>query len=278
MYKLIASDIDGTIMPRCEVASERTKKAVKAAEERGCKVILSTGRRMASAEVVANTFGIGQNPLISHCGAGISIPATSKVLKTVTIPSDVARRVFEIANTCDVKISIHQNPLIGRRVFLTPKYHFEGTLSSNSWYGTCCQELDMSDPSQLENPIQISLIGEGDGVEKAYKLIFNEFGNDLVYINYGRISFGYFVDIFAKGMSKASALKEIADELCIRPDEIVAFGDGSNDIEMLLYSGLPVVMGNSPDYLKEYAKIVAQTNENDGVAIVIEQLISNGMI
>ena len=78
-----------------------------------------------------------------------------------------------------------------------------------------------------------------------------------------------------KGTTKATALKQLAQHLEIKPQEIMALGDANNDIEMLEFAGLGVAMGNSSDYVKKLANYVTDTNDENGVATAIEKFIFN---
>lgn len=78
-----------------------------------------------------------------------------------------------------------------------------------------------------------------------------------------------------KGTTKATALKQLAQHLEIKPQEIMAFGDANNDIEMIQFAGLGVAMGNSSDYIKKLANYVTDTNDENGVATAIEKFIFN---
>ena len=78
-----------------------------------------------------------------------------------------------------------------------------------------------------------------------------------------------------KGTTKATALRELAHRLDIKPQEIMAIGDANNDIEMLEFAGLGVAMGNSSDYVKKLADYVTDSNDENGVATAIEKLILN---
>ena len=76
-----------------------------------------------------------------------------------------------------------------------------------------------------------------------------------------------------KGTSKGSAVKALADKLGISLEEVICIGDSGNDVSMLEEAGLSVVMGNAPDFIKEYGDYITDTNENYGVAKAIEKFI-----
>ncbi|WP_438836513.1 HAD-IIB family hydrolase [Streptococcus pluranimalium] len=80
-------------------------------------------------------------------------------------------------------------------------------------------------------------------------------------------------EILPQNVSKASALKKLAEKLGIEPEEIMAIGDANNDIEMLKFAGLPIAMENASDYVKTFAKDVTASNNHDGVAKAIQKWI-----
>ena len=93
-------------------------------------------------------------------------------------------------------------------------------------------------------------------------------GVDLVYASWGGC-----IEIMKKGTSKGSAVKALANRFNIPLDKVMCIGDSGNDISMLEVSGLSVVMGNAPEFIKAYGEYITDTNERDGVAKAIEKFI-----
>ena len=279
MYKLIASDVDGTIMPDNEVATQRTRRAVELVNTTSAIMSLSTGRRIASTEVVANTLGISNNPLICHCGAVITLPSQKKIIKATHISSDIAFQITKMALNSGSSVSILENVYEGRRIFQLPLPHYFRTVAYNSWYGSYCRPCELSEVKNLSDPIQISLQGKADFVVRAYNDIKTVFKDTLVYVDYGTLSSGdYVIDIFGTNVSKAQALLVLMDIYKIDVDEVVAFGDGLNDLEILGIAGLSVAMENAINHIKDRCMRVTLSNNEDGVAHVIEELYNKNLL
>ena len=279
MYKLIASDVDGTIMPSNEVSTMRMKQAVNNVNKASTVLSLSTGRRIASTEVVATTLGISKNPMICHCGAAITLPSQKKILRAVHIPANIALKITEIALRSGSGISILENVHEGRHIFQLPYSHYFRTVAYNSWYGSFCRPCEISDLKSLSDPIQISLQGNSECVLEAYGNIQAIFQDALVYVDYGMLSSGdYVLDIFAANVSKAQALLVLMDMYDVKSDEVAVFGDGKNDLEILSIAGLPIAMENAPNFVKEKCARIAPKNNKDGVACVLEELYERNLL
>ena len=279
MFKMIASDIDGTLVYKTNLPSDRTKRAVKAVKSLGVPFVLTTGRRIPSAKIMSYALDIADNPLISNCGSCILLPSRNEILYSKHIPKDLAFEIGKIAFSCGVNVAFYENVFDGDEILVFSQQQIYWMSSHSPWYGSFFRKIDVKPSALLNEPIQISLSGTSRNMHKAHDAFKREFEKDAIYMDYGILKHGdHIMDIFASGTSKANALEVLMKSYEISNSDLVAFGDGINDLEMLSMAGLSVAMENAPSYLKQKSKVIAPSSWNDGVAHVIEDLISTDMI
>jgi len=278
-FKMIASDIDGTLIYKSDYPSKRTKNAIKAVTMRGIPFVLTTGRRIASTKTISYAFDITENPIITNCGACISIPSRNNILHANHIPKDIAFEIGKIAFTSGVNAAFYENVYDGNNIYTFSTEHLHWMASHSPWYASFFEKIDIKNDSLINDPIQLCLSGTSEAMKKAKSLIQAEFKDDITLMDYGVLKHGdHIMDIFASDTSKANALEWLLGSYGFSKSELIAFGDGINDSEMLNVAGLSVAMDNAPQYLKQKAKIVAPSNKDEGVAHVIEELIAKNLL
>jgi len=278
VYKLIACDIDGTLLRSDGSTSPRTIKAIRLAQACGAKVSIATGRRIISAMPVIDAFRM-VHPAVVHCGAVVLQPGSESILMAQQIPRDTALHVCHIAENCGVDVTVFESVYKGRALYVTP--FAISDCAQPLWPRTLpeCREVATYDEACTSNPVQLCIQGNIDAVDRFLDKIDADFSNQVSFFDYGVLEDGFrVVDVFAAGVHKWMGVSFLADMWHIRPSETIAFGDSLNDEELIAHAGLGVAMGNSPDELKELADLVAPTNDEDGVAIVIESLARRGLL
>lgn len=267
-YKLIVTDMDGTLLGSDHKITEDNKKALKEVLKNGINVTVATGRMYKSAKIHID-FLNSKIPIIACNGALIKDPVTEETIYSNAISTDVFFKILKILDKYDVyyqcstedllmckkmnKINDKRkkiNDMMSKEINLIEINNFvEHTLDNEILKIVVIEE---ENPSILEEIMQeVCLIG-GIEVTKSW---FNN------------------IEIMAVGSDKGSALKFIADYLNIKREEIIAFGDNYNDITMLEYAGTGVAMGNADDFVKSKANYVSLKNYEDGVAKAIYELI-----
>lgn len=113
------------------------------------------------------------------------------------------------------------------------------------------------------------MLGDGDYLAKIEKEVYEKLHDRMDVYR----SEPFFLEILPKGINKATGLAKLLDTLGATRDELIAFGDGYNDISMIEYAGLGVAMGNAFDKVKESADIIAPDNDEDGIADVLERYV-----
>jgi len=294
MYKLIAIDIDGTLLKNDKTISNSTIKAIKEASSKGVKIVLSTGRPIQGLEKYAKQLNITSNDDygIACSGAFVQCLGTKEVLFESTLTYDDMQYLYNVAKQLKITLNIL---LQKEALILTP------TLNITTQLEALLSDLNMKvvDFTTLSKDIIINravYINENlyfkehlVGVMKRnnYKLTIPEIsnGNDSLVLDKENTPIELFnkftvlrpsyntLEILSKGVTKGTGIQLIAEKLGIHKDEVICIGDSGNDIDMINYAGLGVAMGNATTQIKEVADFVTLSNEEDGVAHVINKFI-----
>ena len=270
MYKLICTDMDGTLLGENHEVSENNKNALRKASELGVKVAITTGRLFTSAKAYADLVGV-EAPIISANGAYIREKDRNEVIYESILENEQLEFIDNVIkkygllgyfNTCDSVITESELPENHGYVIMNKNLPEESRVK--------VQLVDdfKTGFKQNEGKILKSIMfGEEEKLIEARKELF-QFGRfELVSSWKGNL------EVMQKETTKGHAVKILAERLGIKREEIICIGDGENDISMIKYAGLGVAMGNAEEYIKEKADYVTYTNVNDGVAKVVEKFI-----
>ncbi|KGM98089.1 HAD family hydrolase [Clostridium novyi A str. 4552] len=270
-YKLICLDMDGTLLDTNKKISNRTRNAIKKAHEKGVKIAISTGRVFVSAKYYASMLGISA-PIIASNGAYIREKDKDKIIYKSPINKNLCNDIINIAkkydfdfylNTFDTIISLKPYP--EGYTYLEMSNELPDDMKVNL---EVCTNLENEATKKNGEVIKAICISDNrEMLEKARKEISSLGNLEIV------SSLGDNFEIMNKDVSKGKGAKVLADFYGINQDEVICIGDGENDLSMINYAGLGVVMKNAPEYIKKYADYITDTNDNDGVAKVIEKFV-----
>lgn len=260
-YRLIVLDVDGTLVDRERRISPDTLGALEAAKASGVRVTLATGRMLASALPYARKIR-ADAPLILYNGARIQDPANGAILYSAHLPRHQAVRGLRLAQ----QFGLHANLYLGEGIYIERV----SETSRESARKDGVEQVAVGDlvgflAGQQEDPVKILLIGLGDRLE-AFAAAYRADTQDLPHIVRSEPTY---LEILRRGVTKGAALLRLCEFLGIPPSAAVAFGDNLNDLEMIQAAGLGVAMGNAHADLKQAAKVVAPSNDEDGVASVL---------
>lgn len=261
MYKFIACDIDGTLLKNSGELSEKTITAVKAVVEKGCIFALSTGRPIQGIEKFIQTMQL-HGPMITYNGGMIVDANTKEILFSKTLEYDDGKIVWDLGQSLDVTVCVwSENCLyVNKNNQRAEKYR--------SISGTPVSIIN----SIEDIPGKITKILWFDSEERMPELIEKCKGVVPESVTYCT-SRPYFLEFFSSKVSKAAALQFICDYCKIKKEEIIALGDGMNDIPMIDFAGMGVVLDNGNDEVKSHADYIAPSNDEDGVAFVINKFV-----
>jgi hypothetical protein len=275
--RLVAIDLDGTLLNSRREISEGNRRALLEAVEREVQVVIVTGRRFHSALPL-----VSQIPclvtLITSNGALIA-DSSGEVLHRDFLPRDVAQQVLEFAREYrPYSVAIFHTPGYGQ-VTMQDNAVDEGPLGWYTQTSAHCLRLVPDLEAALDtDPIQVMIGGPPAHVEPAEALLAESPIRSSIHLTWTKylttnISI---LDVMNRGCSKGRALKIWAEQCGIQPGEVMAVGDNFNDLEMLQYAGLPVLMGNHCPELHRPDWTLTLPNDQDGVAAAIHKYVLAG--
>ena len=264
-YKLVAVDMDGTLLtPDLEI-SKQTIETINKVIEKGVIFTLSTGRMYLAAMPFADMLKLDV-PIITCNGALIKCSKTGKIYDEKIIDKELSREIIKYCEEAGLALSIYREDNI--------------YIKENSENVGIHAKLDHVKPEVVEDFYELldgPIIKIMFNSSEKYKLKQHTEKLHELYkekLNF-YFSLPYFVEIVHKEANKRNALESLAVKFNIKREEIIAIGDNFNDMDMIEYAGLGVAMGNAPDYLKDAAEFVTHSNDEDGVRHVLERFILN---
>lgn len=256
-YKLIAVDMDGTLLNDKKEITIPTLKKINQILDNGYVFCLSTGRPYAGVKKYCDLFN-KDIPLILYNGALVKFSKQDKVLLSCKLTSDQAKRIIDIINKYNGTFIFWSN----EKLYINKVNDFTKKYYTISLVEPILLTSDVIIP--YDDITKIIWIEDSDKLIEYQKTVLK----DLSDVNFFT-SQPYFLEFVSKGISKAKALEMIGNYYHLKKEEIIAVGDGCNDILMLEYAGLGVAMENASDAVKEKADYVTSSNEEDGVLEVM---------
>lgn len=250
--KLIFFDIDGTLLDHNKKVPNSTKETVKKLKQQGHHIAISTGRapfmfKKLREELDIDSFVSFNGQLVVYEGMKIyENPFKIETLKNLLQYAHKSNHPLVFMSEEDMKASVESHPYIhdsmGSLKFEHPEYHPEYFQEKNIYQ----------------------------------TLLFCKNGEEDLYKHYEELRFvrwhPYSTDILPVGGSKAEGIKKLLDQTTFDIEDVVAFGDGLNDIEMIQFANIGVAMGNAVEELKEIADFVTKSVDEDGIKHAADEL------
>ncbi|HEX3031118.1 MAG TPA: Cof-type HAD-IIB family hydrolase [Bacillota bacterium] len=262
-YKLIAMDVDDTLLDNQLHISPRVNRLINRLQAEGVVVTLATGRMFRSTLPLAKELGL-DIPLITYQGALVKNCISGEVLLHRPLSKERAIEVIRLGREQGLHINL----------YLNDQLYYEQVSKAGEAYARLadvpvCLVPDLAEflVSQEEGPTKMLLIGEEQHLDNLLESTKSYFGGE-VHVTKSKPIFLEFTNPTA---NKGTALAELAQQYGVTREEIMAFGDSYNDLEMLEYAGMGVAMGNARPALKEIADYITKGNDEDGVAEAIER-------
>lgn len=260
-YKLLILDLDHTFLSEDKTISRRNKLMVKRCLAAGIQVTFATGRLFPAALPYAQETVLTL-PLISCQGAVIST-LEGEVLYQQTLANQVAKNLLRLLLPLDLDvICCHENTVYaaGARA----DYQNKTKLAPFNHH-----HLPLPDDIGAIEPLKVGASGSSSEISRALALIHDHYGSSLHAVQ----SSPNFLEITHPSATKSVAAALLAQRLQIDPSEIIAIGDSMNDLDLLQFAGCGVAMANAVAEVKAVADLITASNEEDGVAQAIAQLI-----
>ncbi|KUI41028.1 HAD family hydrolase [Mycobacterium sp. IS-1590] len=263
---LIASDVDGTLLDDDEKVSARTRAAVTAAVESGTEFVIATGRPPRWVQPVVDALGFAPMAVCAN-GAVLYDPANDRIVSARTLSTDDLAELAEIATQAipGAGLAVER---VGNSAHdaATPQF-VSSPGYEHAWLNPDNTEVSFED--LLSAPaIKLLIRKAGARSSDMAATLTDHIGHvaDITYSTNNGL-----IEVMPVGISKATGVAEVADPLGISADAIVTFGDMPNDVPMLRWAGLGVAMGHGHPAALAAADEVTSTNNDDGVARVLER-------
>ena len=261
--KLIAIDLDGTLLNSQHKLTERNEKAIQAARAQSIQVILATGKTRGSAVSIIDrlnldTPGIYVQGLVTHNVDG-------SIRHQATLKPEVARRVITFAEDRGFSLIAYS----GTEIYVRQRNKDTDLLLDYS-------EVNPQVVGPLQNLLGKTPINKIAAVHRAdsRRITALRWQLEMQLDNAGRLvqaGVPTMLEVLPPGGSKGTALKALLKELSIPASQVMAIGDGENDLEMIRQAGIGVAVGNASQSVKDAANHLVASNDDDGVAEAIEK-------
>ncbi len=267
MYRLIALDVDGTLVDSEDRITPAVREAVRAAVDRGVCVTLATGRRFIAARHVASDLAI-EAPLILHGGAVIQDSATGEVLYQDPHDRAVVRQIVATMAAHGRPAIVYESPRYGGRLFLGRGFPRNRWIEAYEDLRGPFGRIDETDLDTVRDPLSVTTLDDPGLLEPLAREIRSSIPANALHTRWHTWDCDA-IEVFRAGCSKATAVSHFAAGLGIEMSQVVAIGDGLNDVELLTAAGLGVAMGNAVPEARAAADVEVAGNDRDGVAEAI---------
>ena len=266
-YKLIVLDLDGTLTNSKKEISSRNRETLIRIQEQGIRLVLASGRPTYGIVPLANELRMNEfgGFILSYNGGEIINWETQEMIYENVLPNDVVPVLYECARSHQLSILTYDGAEIVTENSLDPYVQKEAFLNKMAIRETNDFLTDIT------LPVAKCLI-----VGDAGKLIPVE--SELCIRLQGKInvfrSEPYFLELVPQGIDKALSLSVLLENIGMTREEVIAIGDGYNDLSMIKFAGMGVAMGNAQEPVKKAADYITLTNDEDGVAEAIERIFN----
>lgn len=265
--RLVAVDLDGTLLNSDHRLSERTIATMRRLEGAGIPVVISTGRSYEGMMRFKNEIGL-KNPVVCYNGAVIADGGSDRILHQWLLSADIARSALDYARERDFHLQFFRD---GELYFERRREESEYYEASTGLTGHVT-DFDSWDNLEVTKALMVLPPSRGSGefpeLHEAKARFEALFGERL----YCALSKPFYLEFINGRGSKGNALLQVCKDMGIRAEEIAAFGDGFNDLEMLEVAGISVAMSNAPEGVKDACSHVTDlNNDEDGVADFVER-------
>jgi Cof subfamily protein (haloacid dehalogenase superfamily) len=264
-YQLVALDLDDTLLDSKQRLSSEIISIINSIQEAGIKVIVATGRMLVSALPYIQKMGLS-GPMITYNGAYVKDISTGMLVYHQPVRLDLAKEIIDFA----VDNNLHLNLYHDDKLFVAERTEAARYYESTS--GIMAREVGPLKQFISQDVTKLVIV-ELDQERKSHylKMAKEKFSTQVAITE----SKPVYIEFMAKGVSKGVALKKVAKEMGIERKRVVAIGDNWNDLEMIKWAGLGVMMAHSSDELKEAADLIAPSTEEGGVSLLLQEIFSN---
>ncbi|MGL4109673.1 Cof-type HAD-IIB family hydrolase [Clostridium sp. LP20] len=268
MYKLLALDLDGTLLRGDSTISYITKEALKKAQSYGVKVVIATGRPLQGImNYIEELDLIGEDEyVLAYNGSSVYNTITLTPIIRNGLTGEEVKEIYRLSK----KLGVEFHGFTDEECIATRENKYTDAERTHNKVPISLIDFD-NDLKDDDFIIKVMIMEEESILNNVIDKIPNEFFEKYHIVR----STSFMLEFMNKNCSKSSGLNALANHLGIGKDEIVACGDAENDIDMIEFAGLGVAMENANDLVKSKADYITLSNENDGIADMINKKILN---
>ncbi|TFH90599.1 Cof-type HAD-IIB family hydrolase [Vibrio ouci] len=266
MYKLIALDMDGTLLTSEKAISHRTQQAIAQARKQGVKVVLASGRPLDGMQAKIDELDItGDSEFVVYFnGSMVKEIGSGKLIHSAMISGRDAKRVATLAR----ELGGYCHAFSTELGLITPELNeftdIEASINQIPVTVKDFNELDDGHPI-----IKAMIVAAPDTLTAISKTLPAQYREEFTVVQSAPI----FLEFLNKDSNKGVGIKAIADHMGISAEHVICMGDAENDHHMIKYAGLGVAMENAMEETKAIADHITLSNNDDGVAAVIEAFV-----
>ena len=273
-YRLLALDVDGTLLDPAGELRPAVRDAVIATQQRGLRVVLCTGRRFRTARPLAQALQL-DGPLVVHNGALVKDLASGQTLQQSYIAAEMYHPALALLRRLSTPMmyvdAFHENVDIltepMERAHPFQREYLADQLAH-------CRIVDDIASPLAHGVLMLSIMADGTNLQALQPVVKQTMGTrGRVHLLVNKNYQGYILEILHAKVSKWQALQQLAAQQGITPEEIIAVGDDHNDLDMIRYAGLGIAMGNAVDTVKAAADAITGSNAEDGLVQALERFI-----
>jgi Cof subfamily protein (haloacid dehalogenase superfamily) len=273
-YRLLALDVDGTLLDPAGQLRPAVRDAVITVQQRGLHVVLCTGRRFRTALPLAQALQL-TGPQVVHNGALVKDVVSGQTLQQYYMAADMYRQAQSLLRQLSTPMAyidaFHDNiDIITEPMERAHPFQRE-YLQDNL---THCRIVDAITTPPAQGVVLMSIMADGVSLQALRPVVEQALHSQArVHLLHNKNYQGFILEIVPGGASKWQGLQYIATQHGIAPEEIIAVGDDHNDLDMLRFAGLGIAMGNATAEVQAAADVVTGSNAEDGLVQAIERFV-----
>lgn len=266
-YKMLVLDVDGTLLNDEKMISKRTAHALRKVQQMGIRVMLASGRPTYGLLPLAKQLDLGSYDgfILSYNGGQVIKASNGEVIFERRINPEQIPYLEKKAVKNDFAIMTYNGDMV-----VTNRAGNAHVAAEAELNGMKLEEQELFSVMIDYSPCKCMLVSDDEealvGLEQHWKRRLNGV------LDVFR-SEPYFLEVVASGVDKGNTLAAVMEMFDVKTDEVMAFGDGVADVSMLQLAGMGIAMGNAPDSVKRCADHITLSNNEDGVAVAVENLI-----
>lgn len=267
MYKIIALDMDGTLLNSQKQITPRTKQAIALAKEQGVRVVLASGRPIDGMRSKLEELELtsDQDYVLHYNGSMVQNVATGEVIYKQIIDGKAAKTIAKLA----AELGVNTHAFSQIHGLITPRVSEFTELESKINDGLKITEMDFSELEDDHPIIKTMIVAEPSLLSEAIKKIPAHLHQEFTVVQ----SAPHFLEFLNTQSNKGVGVKAIADHLGVPASQVMCMGDAENDHHMIEYAGMGIAMANAMEDTKRIADYITLSNDEDGVAAAIEKFV-----